>query len=132
MSDAKTVLIVDDEIDTIDIMNAMLSDIEGIVTISTQDPDAVLETAKTQNPALIMLDVQMPEKSGFDVFAELQKDAATASIPVVMVTGVAEKTGLPFSAEDMQEFLGSEPAAYLEKPVDAATLQATVSRVLGV
>ena len=47
-----------------------------------------------------------------------------------MLTGVKEKTGIGFSSEDMKEFIGNEPEAYIEKPVDAVILQNTVSRLL--
>ncbi len=82
-------------------------------------------------PDLVILDVQMPGKGGFDVFAEMKQDEASADIPVIMLTGVAEKTGMAFSSQEMGDFLGREPDAYIEKPVDPATLQQTVSRVLG-
>jgi len=132
MSDEKRVLIVDDEPDAIDIIETMLSEISGLITLSANDGNSGLEKAKETRPDLIILDVQMPGKSGFKVFSELKKDESLKNTPVVMLTGIKEKTGLGFSAEDMEEYLGSEPEAYIEKPVDAATLQNTVSRLLGV
>jgi len=131
MSDGKTVLIVDDEPDAIEIVETMLSEIAGVAVISATDGDSGLAKVRESKPDLVILDVQMPGKSGFDVFTELRQDDATKDLPVIMLTGVAEKTGLRFSADDMAEFLGKEPEAYIEKPVDPATLQATVSRVLG-
>jgi CheY-like chemotaxis protein len=128
----KRVLIVDDEPDAIDIVETYLSEIRGIITLSASDGDSGLEKAKETKPDLIILDVQMPGKSGFDVFRELKKDESFKDTPVIMLTGVKEKTGLGFSADDMHEYLGSEPEAYIEKPVDAVTLQKTASRLLGV
>ena len=132
MSDEKRVLIVDDEPDAIDVVETMLSEIGGITILSASDGDSGLEKARETKPDLIILDVQMPGKNGFDVFAELKKDETFKDTPVVMLTGVKEKTGLGFSAKDMHEYLGSEPDAYIEKPVDAVTLQNTVSKLLGV
>jgi len=132
MSGEKRVLIVEDDPDAIDIVEAMLSEIGGIVTLSASDGNSGLEKAKETKPDLIILDVQMPGKSGFKVFSELKKDESLRDTPVVVLTGIKEKTGLGFSAEDMKEYLGSEPEAYIEKPVDAVTLQNTVSRLLGV
>ena len=131
MADAKTVLIVDDEPDAIAIVEVVLSEIEGVSTISAPDGDTGIALAREKSPDLMILDVQMPERTGFDVFAELRKDDATASIPVIMVTGVAEKAGLPFSAEEMKDFLGDAPEAYLEKPVDMDALRKAVSQILG-
>ena len=132
MSGEKRVLIVEDDPDAIDIVEATLSEIGGIVTLSASDGNSGLEKAKETKPDLIILDVQMPGKSGFKVFSELKKDESLRDTPVVVLTGIKEKTGLGFSAEDMKEYLGSEPEAYIEKPVDAVTLQNTVSRLLGV
>jgi CheY-like chemotaxis protein len=132
MSDEKKVLIVEDEPDAVAIVEAMLSEIGGIVTLSANDGPSGLEKARETVPDLIILDVQMPGKSGFDVFSELKKDESLKDTPVIMLTGVKEKTGLGFSAEAMDEFFGRGPEAYIEKPVDAVKLQTTVSRLLGV
>ena len=131
MGEGKSILIVDDEPDAVEIVDVMLSDIEGVTTLSANDGDEGLAKAREHKPDLVILDVQMGNKSGFDVFSELRGGASTQNIPVVMLTGVAEKTGIGFSAEDMKSFLGSEPEAYIEKPVDPQTLQTTVSRLLG-
>ena len=131
MSDEKRILIVDDEPDAVEITEAMLSEIEGITTMSANDGASGLAKAQESVPDLIILDVQMPGKSGFDVFPELKKGEKTKDIPVIMLTGVGEKTGLGFSARHMEEYLGTEPEAYIEKPVDAETLQKTVKKLLG-
>ena len=47
-----------------------------------------------------------------------------------MLTVVEKKTGIGFSTEDMKSFLGNSPETYIEKPVDAVTLQKTVSKLL--
>ena len=131
MSDEKRVLVVEDDPDAIDMVEAMLSEIGGITTLSAKDGDSGLEKAKEIRPDLIILDVHMPGKSGFEVFSALKKDQSLKDTPVIMLTGVKQKTGLGFSAQDMGEYLGSEPEAYIEKPVDPTRLQSTVSRLLG-
>ena len=88
-----------------------------------------MKAAVEQKPQLILLDVQMPGESGFSTFASLRENPDTAEIPVVMVTGVAEKTGIKFSGKEMGEFIGKEPNAYLEKPVDPESLKSTVASV---
>ena len=132
MSDAKTVLVVDDEPDAITIAESVLTEIEGVKVITAPNGKTGLARAREDHPDLMVLDVQMPDMTGFQVFSELAKDEATRSIPVVMLTGVEEKTGVGFSAGDMEEFLGAPPAGYLEKPVDPLQLQETVSRLLGI
>jgi two-component system alkaline phosphatase synthesis response regulator PhoP len=131
MSDEKRVLVVEDDLDAVDIVEAALSEI-GITTLSANDGDSGLEKAREAKPDLIILDVHMPGKSGFEVFSALKQDESLKDTLVVMLTGVKEKTGLGFSAEEMGEYFGSEPEAYIEKPVDPVRLQNTVSKLLGV
>ena len=121
---------VDDEPDAVEIVEFMLSEIRGISTMSANDGESALVIAREANPDLIILDVQMPTISGFDVFIELKKDESTKAIPVIMLTAVEKKTGIGFSAEAMKEFLGTYPEEYIEKPVNAVILQQSVSKLL--
>ena len=124
----RTALVVDDESTTRDFLRAILESVDWKV-IEAPDGKTALQLAAQQKPQLILLDVQMPGESGFSTFANLRENAATAEIPVVMVTGVAEKTGIKFSGKEMGEFIGKEPNAYLEKPVDPESLKSTVASV---
>ena len=81
-------------------------------------------------PDLVILDVQMPEMDGFEVFQEMKKDEELKAIPVVMLTGIREKMGIGFSSDDMKDYMGDRPTAYIEKPIDPAKLIETVSKVL--
>ena len=130
MANTKTVLIVDDEPDAVEFVEVALSELGGIATVSANDGVNGLQKAKEAKPDLIILDVQMPGKNGFDVFVDLKKEASTKDIPVIMLTGVADKVGIRFSGKDMGEFMGEEPDAYIEKPVNPDDLQKTVSKLL--
>jgi CheY-like chemotaxis protein len=90
-----------------------------------------MERALAETPDLIILDVQMPGKDGFATFADMRGNESLADVPIVMLTGVGERLGLRFSAEDMGDYFGEEPDAYVEKPVDPEALQETVQRLLG-
>ena len=125
---SRTALVVDDESTTRDFLRAILESIDWKV-IEAPDGATALSTAVEQKPQLILLDVQMPGESGFSTFASLRENPATAEIPVIMVTGVAEKTGIKFSGKEMGEFIGKEPNGYLEKPVDPEGLKSTVASV---
>jgi hypothetical protein len=48
-----------------------------------------------------------------------------------MLTGIKEKVGLGFSADEMGKYMGEKPAVYVEKPIEPAKLQAAVNEVLG-
>ena len=121
-------MVVDDESDAREFVRMILES-EGWEVAEAVDGNSGLEQAASLAPDLIVLDVQMPGKGGFDVFAELSKDPATKEIKVIMLTGIAEKTGIRFSADDMGEFMGKEPDAYVEKPIDPEGFKRIVSKV---
>jgi len=129
MSDVPKVLIADDEQTCLDFVLASLSELPCEV-LTASDGQQALDVAREHNPQLIILDVQMPERSGFDVFMELRKDERFATVPIVMLTGVGEREGFHFNEQDMTDYMGSAPAAYLDKPVEPVQLREVVARLL--
>ena len=130
MTAKRTVLIVDDEPDAIEIARVILEELGDIAVLSASDGTSGLVKAREAKPDLILLDVQMPGKGGFDVFVDLKKEATTKDIPVIMVTGVADKTGIGFSSTDMADYMHEEPDAYIEKPVEPGELQKAAAKLL--
>ena len=110
-------LVVDDESDAREFVRAILEP-DGWEVIEAEDGAAGIEKAKETRPDLAILDVEMPNVNGFEVFTELIKLPETAGTKIVMLTGVADKLGMRFSADDMGNFLGRQPDAYIEKPID--------------
>lgn len=129
MSSSPKILIADDEQPCIDFVKESLSEM-GCEVISAMDGEAAIEKARKEKPQVIILDVQMPYKSGFEVFAELKADKELAKTPVIMLTAVTARTGLKFSAKELGEYTGTEPEAYLDKPIEPVVLQQTVRRLL--
>jgi CheY-like chemotaxis protein len=125
----KKVLVVDDEQDAVEFVRAVLED-EGLQVIAAYDGEAGLQAVAAHQPDLVILDVQMPKKDGFTVFIEMKQSDAMRSIPVVVLTAVADKTGIRFSKEDVGDFVGVEPDAYVEKPVDPQSLLQAVRNLL--
>ncbi|NQT88816.1 response regulator [bacterium] len=123
------VLIADDEQDVRTFVSTVLES-EGYQLLTAANGTEALRQARGGMPDLIILDVEMPEMDGFAVFGELRRDEATRAIPVIMLTGITERTGIKFDAETMGDYLGSEPNAYLDKPMDAQVLIATVQKLL--
>lgn len=112
-----TVLIVDDEPHIIDIASGVLSaDYDLLFALNG---DRAIELATGQSPDLILLDVTMPGRDGFDVCRALKQHPDTASIPVIFVTGRIdpedETRGLEIGAVD-----------YVSKPITPAILRARV------
>jgi CheY-like chemotaxis protein len=126
---SKTVLVVDDEPDAVDFIKEVL-ETEGLKVITAPDGSKGLETMRKEKPDLVFLDVQMPVMDGFQVFQEMKRDAELKTIPVVMLTGIKEKVGIGFSADEMKDYMGERPNAYLEKPIEPAKVRETLKKVL--
>ncbi|MBF0589155.1 MAG: diguanylate cyclase [Magnetococcales bacterium] len=116
-----TVLIVDDEPTNIEILNQILEP-EYDIICSTDGPSA-LDLVDRQNPDLILLNVMMPEMSGYEVLETLNSREARREIPVIFVTAWgderAETKGLGLGAAD-----------YVVKPFRPATIKARVRNTL--
>ena len=130
MKPKKSILIVDDEPDAIEFVKAVLSDIGEFHIISAKDGKEGINKAVTDKPDLIILDVIMPGMDGFLVFHELRNSKETKDIPVIMLTGVADKVGIKFMKEDMKNYTGAEPIEYIEKPLGPANLEQVVRKAL--
>jgi len=129
-AEEKKVLIVDDESDVREFIQLVL-EADGVSFVEAADGEEAVEKAVSERPDLVVLDVQMPKKDGFEVFSELRRNAATSFIPIIMLTAVGERTGIRSSARDMGEYLGSEPEAYIEKPIEPDKLKETAYRLMG-
>lgn len=129
METKKSILVIDDEPDAIEFVRAVLSNLGKFIIIAAKDGEEGIELVKKHLPDLIILDIMMPGQSGFDVFSSLRNDKLTKDIPVVMLTGVADKAGLRFFKDDMKKYFGSEPVEYIEKPLDPSVLLSTVKKV---
>ena len=123
------ILIADDEPECIDYVKDALSDIDCEI-LSAVDGQEALDIAREQKPNLIILDVQMPKLDGFEVFSKLRAVKSLAAFPVIMLTGIAEKSGVKTNARDMEQYLGSEPEAYIDKPIEPIVLKQTVKNLL--
>jgi two-component system phosphate regulon response regulator PhoB len=100
----KTILIVEDERDVVDLLTLHLRK-TGVFTISTAaDGASGLEKARTEKPAFIILDLMLPKMSGLEVCKILKTDPEVRHIPIMMLTAKAEEIdriiGLEFGADD--------------------------------
>ena len=79
------ILIIDDEVNNLDVLQARLR-ANDFVVVTCEDPEKGMRLAETENPDLILLDLNMPRISGLDVCRKLKNDYATANIPIVLLT----------------------------------------------
>jgi CheY-like chemotaxis protein len=124
----KTVLVVDDEPDALDFVKEVL-ETEGFEVITASDGSKGLDTMRKEKPDLVFLDVQMPVMDGFQVFQEMKRDDELKAIPVVMLTGIREKVGIGFSADEMKDYMGERPTAYLEKPIEPTKVREALKKI---
>lgn len=116
------ILVVEDETRIAQVVSAYLER-DGYRVLQAYDGRRALDLAKSEAPDLIVLDLMLPEISGWDVTRELRRDARTAAVPIIMATArddVSERiVGLELGADD-----------YVIKPYDAKELVARVHAVL--
>ncbi len=93
------VLIVEDNEQNIELLQAYLEDIDGVETETAADGVEALRTVGEQKPDLILLDIMMPNMSGFEVCRHLKDDPATRDIPIIMVTALNESSDYERSKE---------------------------------
>jgi phosphate regulon transcriptional regulator PhoB len=98
-----TILIVDDEQDVLDLLVYNLQR-TGYKTLTARDGNSALQKAREHLPALVVLDLMLPEVEGTEVCKRLKADSKTARIPVLMLTAKAEELdrvlGLELGADD--------------------------------
>ena len=81
----KRVLIVDDSPAQVKLIQAVLEP-EGYPSVGLNDPKRVEETITAERPSVILLDVVMPDRNGFQICRELKNSTEFNSIPIILVT----------------------------------------------
>ncbi|EPX80154.1 response regulator transcription factor [Litoreibacter arenae] len=111
---SKSVMLVEDEPNIIEAISFLLERDGWTVRIHSQGHDAV-EAVQRVAPDVLVLDVMLPGRSGFEILRDLRRDAATRDLPILMLTArgqtkdreLAESYGVshfmtkPFSNDDM-------------------------------
>ena len=123
----KTAVIIDDETDITTYFATLLTD-NGWSVRTANDPNVGISLAQEEPPAVIMLDVMMPERGGLSTLIALRKDERTAKVPVVLVTGIQESLKADFG-DFLDRFKKYHPDAYLQKPIEEAELFQTLKDV---
>ena len=116
------ILLVDDEPDQVEMYRYALEGAGFGVIAAATGGDAV-DQARQLAPDLIVLDIRLPDMSGWDVCARLKEDPRTLRIPIVILTAAAS----PTLARDAA---GSGCAAFLVKPCYPEELIASIRGIL--
>jgi DNA-binding response OmpR family regulator len=119
---SRRILVVDDNLDSVLILRSML-EAQGFSVRVAQSGIEALDQLKEEVPDLVLLDVMMPEMSGFEVLERIKSTHATSRVPVILVTAKVQDedvmTGYQYGAD-----------YYITKPCTAKQLLYGISLVL--
>jgi len=121
ISDERKILVVDDEkMNIIALAQFLKPQYEIIVAV---DGASALEAAEKHLPDIILLDIVMPDMSGFDVLIKLKNSTATMNIPVIFLTGLS-------NAGDEEKGLSLGAVDYITKPFNQSVVKARIKTQL--
>jgi two-component system cell cycle response regulator DivK len=118
----KRILIAEDKATSRELLRTVLEK-QGYAVIEAADGEQALQQARADVPDLILLDLQMPLRSGFDVVSELRQDSRFTDVPIVAVTASAMQG-------DREKALVAGFSGYLTKPLSLSTLREEIRRLL--
>src|SRR5437588_3228072 len=116
------ILIADDDPEILTMLGIRLSK-KGYEVLEAVDGNQTLSLAHAHNPDLVLLDVMMPGKNGWEVAKELRADEQLRGIGIVMLTAIGERVN-----EMTSPLYGAD--AYVDKPFDFADLENKIKKVL--
>jgi DNA-binding response OmpR family regulator len=119
---ASTVLVADDDLEILKLIVRILRG-RGVNVLEATDGEEALALAEKHHPDLLILDVMMPGRTGWEVCRAVRDNAELDGIRVLMLTGIGERLN-----EMTSPLYGAD--AYLDKPFDVAELSACIDKLL--
>lgn len=118
----KTILIVEDKASSRELLRTVLEK-QGYAITEAVDGEEALQKARASVPHLILLDLQIPLRSGYEVLRELRQDQRFTTIPIIAVTASAMQG-------DRERALAAGFNSYLTKPLLPSSLRKEIQRLL--
>jgi DNA-binding response OmpR family regulator len=122
VTDRLLVLCADDDEDILSLV-ALRLERAGFDVVTAADGDEALEQARARHPALAVLDVMMPKRTGYEVLAELRGDDALREMKVILLSARVQEG-------DVEQGMDAGADAYLAKPFRAQELVSKVEELL--
>jgi DNA-binding response OmpR family regulator len=124
MADARkpVVLIADDDPEILSLLSIRLNR-AGYEVVEAADGEETLTKLRERYPDLVVLDVMMPGKNGWEVAKEIRKDPRFEHVGIIMLTAIGEKIN-----EMTSPLYGAD--AYIDKPFEFAELESNIRQVL--
>jgi CheY-like chemotaxis protein len=120
---SKRVMVVDDDTMIRHNVSELLR-ASGYIVSEMADGDGVAQIASVENPALIVMDIDMPRRDGFAALRDLREDPTTEQIPVLMLSAINDyELGANYDCTAIAAHTSVRaPEAFLEKPFEARHL----------
>jgi two-component system alkaline phosphatase synthesis response regulator PhoP len=123
----KKILLIDDDVKFVDAIKVILDGAGYEVDVAYDGKEGGVKMMESR-PDLIILDVMMPNKDGFQLCAEIKKDPKWESVPVIMLTAVGEN--IPRTRYSVSDGLSLDAEDYIPKPVEPAVLLGRIKELL--
>ena len=117
-----SILVVDDDPEIVMMLSTRLGK-RGYQVTTASDGNKAIEIARKTKPNIVLLDVMMPGKSGWEVARALKQDPETQDVKIVMVSAIGEKTN-----EITAPIYGAD--AHVDKPFEFEHLEKVIARLL--
>lgn len=118
----KRILIADDKATSRELLRTVLER-QGYAIIEAADGEEALQKARAESPDLILLDLQMPRRTGYEVLGELRMDPRYTTLPIIAITASAMQG-------DRERALAAGFTSYITKPVALAQLRTQIQKLL--
>lgn len=117
-----TALVVEDSLTDKEFLKLCLQD-NGVTVLTAKNAEEAFDQVKNHKFDLIILDVVLPDRSGFEICRELKEDTTTRQVPVVICST---------KGSDMDKFWGMKQGAdaYIAKPINQEELLRTIKRLV--
>lgn len=116
-------LVIEDNEDNMNLITFILHK-SGYSTVWAENGRRGVELAVKEKPDFIILDIQLPDISGFEVLPLIRKSELGPKVPIIAMTSYA-------MSGDRERLLNAGCTGYIEKPIDPDTVMAEIKRILG-